>query len=51
MKLYRTDLPAAIRQWETGVKFDPNNANLQMRLREARLAQQKLQKIGDRATK
>jgi hypothetical protein len=48
MKLYRTDLAAAIRQWETGAKYDPGNANLQMRLREARLAQQKLQKIGDR---
>jgi len=48
MKMYRTDLGAAIRHWEAGVKFDPNNANLQMRLREAKLAQQKLQKIGDR---
>jgi tetratricopeptide (TPR) repeat protein len=48
MKLYRTDLPGAIRQWEAGAKFDPSNANLQMRLREAKLAHDKLQKIGDR---
>ncbi|HVE50653.1 MAG TPA: hypothetical protein VNG69_13680 [Casimicrobiaceae bacterium] len=46
MKLYRTNLDAAIKQFETGAKFDPANANLQMRLREAKLAQQKLQKIG-----
>jgi len=46
MKLYRTDLGGAIKHWEAGAKFDPGNANLQMRLREAKLAQQKLQKIG-----
>lgn len=48
MKVYRTNLDAAIRQWETGVKFDPANGNLQIRLREAKLAQQKLQKIGEK---
>ena len=48
MKLYRTDLGGAIRQWEAGAKFDPGNATLQMRLREAKLAQQKLQKIGEK---
>ena len=51
MKLYRTDLPGAIKQWEAGAKFDPSNANLQMRLREAKLAQEKLQRIGDRPAK
>jgi tetratricopeptide (TPR) repeat protein len=48
MKLYRTDLNSAIRRFETGAKYDPDNANLQMRLREAKLAQQKLQKIGEK---
>lgn len=48
MKLYRTNLDAAIKQFETGAKFDPANATLLVRLREAKLAQQKLQKIGDK---
>ena len=46
MKLSRKDLAAAIRHWETGARYDPSNTNLQLRLREAKIAQQKLQKIG-----
>jgi len=46
MKLYRTDLAGAIRHFENGARYDPSNTNLQIRLREAKLAQQKLQKIG-----
>ena len=45
MKVFRTDLDAAIRQWETGARYDPSNVNLQMRLREGKLAQQKLKRI------
>ena len=45
MKAFRSDLDAAIRHWETGARYDPSNTNLQIRLREARLAQQKLRKI------
>lgn len=45
MKVFRTDLAAAIRYWENGARYDPSNTNLQLRLREAKLAQQKLQKI------
>ena len=45
MKVYRTDLTAAIRSFEAGARYDPANTNLQLRLREAKLAQEKLQKI------
>jgi tetratricopeptide (TPR) repeat protein len=45
MKLYRSDLALAIRSFEAGARYDPNNTNLQLRLREAKLAQEKLQKI------
>lgn len=45
MKAFRSDLDAAIRHWETGARYDPSNTTLQMRLREARLAQQKLRKM------
>lgn len=45
MKLFRTDLAGAIRHWETGARFDPSNTTLQLRLRDAKVAQQKLQKI------
>jgi tetratricopeptide (TPR) repeat protein len=45
MKVFRTDLAAAIRQWETGIRYDPSNTNLELRLRDAKLAQQKLQKM------
>lgn len=46
MKVYRTDLAAAIRYFENGARHDPSNTNLQLKLREAKLAQQKLEKIG-----
>ena len=46
MKVFRTDLAAAIRHFENGARYDPSNTNLQLRLREAKIAQQKLQKIG-----
>jgi tetratricopeptide (TPR) repeat protein len=45
MKVFRTDLSAAIRHWENGARYDPSNTNLQMRLREARLAQRKLERM------
>jgi tetratricopeptide (TPR) repeat protein len=45
MKVYRTDLASAIRSFEAGARYDPNNTTLQLRLREAKLAQEKLQKI------
>ena len=45
MKLFRTDLAGAIRHWENGARYDPSNTNLQLRLREAKIAHQKLQKI------
>ena len=45
MKLFRTDLAGAIRHWENGARYDPSNTNLQLRLREAKIAYQKLQKI------
>lgn len=45
MKSFRSDLDEAIRQWETGARYDPTNTTLQMRLREAKLVQQKLKKM------
>jgi len=45
MKVYRTDLTLAIRSFEAGARYDPSNTNLQLRLREAKMAQEKLQKI------
>jgi hypothetical protein len=45
MKMYRTDLTAAIRSFEAGARYDPSNTTLQLRLREAKLAQEKLKKI------
>jgi len=45
MKVYRTDLALAIRSFEAGARYDPGNTNLQLRLREAKMAQEKLQKI------
>jgi len=45
MKVSRKDLAAAIRHWENGARYDPSNTNLQLRLREGKLAQQKLQRI------
>jgi tetratricopeptide (TPR) repeat protein len=45
VKAMRTDLAAAIRQFETSVRLDPDNANAQRKLREARTAQARLSKI------
>lgn len=45
MKHFRTDLAEAIRQWEIGARHDPSNTRLALRLRESKLAAQKLQKI------
>jgi len=45
MRNYRADLAGAIRDWETSVRYDPQNLKATERLREARAAQEKLQKI------
>jgi tetratricopeptide (TPR) repeat protein len=45
MRTYRTDLAGAIRDWETSARYDPQNLKATERLREARAAQEKLQKI------
>jgi tetratricopeptide (TPR) repeat protein len=45
MKAYRSDLAVAIRHLETSIKYDPGNLKAQGRLREAKLAQQKLRMI------
>ena len=44
-RTYRTDMALAIKQWETSLRYDPQNLKASERLREARLAQEKLQKI------
>jgi tetratricopeptide (TPR) repeat protein len=45
VKLMRTDLNGAIRAFETSVKYDPQNANAQGRLREAKAARDKLSRM------
>jgi tetratricopeptide (TPR) repeat protein len=45
MQAYRTDVPGAIRLWETSLKYDPQNRNAQARLQEARAALDKLKRI------
>ena len=45
VKLMRTDLNGAIKAFETSVRYDPQNANAQARLREAKAARDKLAKI------
>ena len=48
MRAMRTDLAAAIRHFEAAVRYDPDNAKAQERLRDARTAQEKLRKIAPR---
>ena len=45
-RAFRSDTALAIQQWETSLRYDPNNLKASERLREARLAQEKLQRIG-----
>jgi tetratricopeptide (TPR) repeat protein len=44
-RAYRTDVALAIRQWETSLRYDPQNLKASVRLQDARLAQEKLQRI------
>jgi tetratricopeptide (TPR) repeat protein len=46
MRARSKDLAAAIRHWETALRYEPQHARANDRLREARAAQQKLEKIG-----
>jgi len=48
VKAMRTDLSAAIRHFEASVRYDPDNAKAQERLRDSRLAQEKLRKLAPR---
>jgi len=48
VKAMRTDLSAAIRHFEASLRFDPDNAKAQERLRDSRLAQEKLRKLAPR---
>jgi hypothetical protein len=45
MRARNNDLLAAIRHWETALRYEPQHARANERLREARAAQQKLEKI------
>ena len=47
LRVYRSDIAAAIRYWEAGLRFDPDHVNAALRLREARLNQEKLKRIDD----
>ncbi len=44
-RAYRTDVALAIKQWETSLKYDPQNLKASTRLRDAHAAQEKLQRI------
>lgn len=44
-RAYRTDVALAIKQWETSLKYDPQNLKASTRLRDARAAQEKLKNI------
>ena len=48
VRAMRTDLSAAIRHFEASLRFDPDNAKAQERLRDSRLAQEKLRKLAPR---
>jgi tetratricopeptide (TPR) repeat protein len=48
VRVMRTDLAAAIRHFEASLRFDPEHAKAQERLREARAAQDKLRKLAPR---
>ena len=41
-RAYRTDVALAIAQWETSLRYDPQNLKASTRLRDARAAQEKL---------
>jgi len=45
VKLMRSDLNGAIKAFETSVRYDPQNANAQTRLRDAKAAREKFSKI------
>jgi tetratricopeptide (TPR) repeat protein len=45
VRLMRTDLNGAIKAFETSVRYDPQNANAQSRLRDAKAARAKLSRI------
>ena len=44
-RAYRSDVALAIKQWETSLKYDPQNLKASARLRDARAAQEKLKAI------
>ena len=44
-RAYRTDVALAIKQWETSLRYDPQNLKAANRLRDARAAQEKLKGI------
>jgi len=44
-RAYRTDVALAIKEWETSLRYDPQNLKATARLRDARAAQEKLRNI------
>ena len=44
-RAYRSDVALAIKQWETSLRYDPQNLKASLRLRDARAAQEKLKNI------
>ena len=43
--MYRTNLAQAIALFETSVKYDPSNTQASIKLSEAKVAREKLEKI------
>jgi len=44
-RAYRSDMALAIKEWETSLRYDPQNLKASARLRDARAAQEKLKNI------
>jgi tetratricopeptide (TPR) repeat protein len=51
MQAYRTDTAAAIKLWETSLRYDAQNRRTVAKLMEARMAQEKLKRIDDSTRK
>lgn len=49
LKVYRTDLPAAIRYWEAAVEYDPANTAAALKLREAKMIDERLRRLDPNA--
>jgi tetratricopeptide (TPR) repeat protein len=45
MRTYRSDVSLAVKHWETCLRYDPQHVNAALRLRDARVYQERLERI------